>query len=33
MIKALRHFEISQRVITTSDELLGRLMNNVGTLR
>ncbi len=33
MIKALRHFEISQRVITSSDELLGRLINNVGSLR
>ncbi len=33
MIKALRHFEISQRVVTTSDELLGRLINNVGSLR
>ncbi len=33
MIKALRHFEISQRVVTTSDELLGRLMNSVGSLR
>ena len=33
MIKALRHFEISQRVVTSSDELLGRLINNVGTLR
>ena len=33
MIKALRHFEVAQRVITTSDELLGRLMNSVGTLR
>ena len=33
MIKALRHFEISQRVVTTSDELLGKLMNNVGSLR
>ncbi|MCD6450623.1 MAG: flagellar basal-body rod protein FlgF [Thermotogaceae bacterium] len=33
MIKALRHFEIAQRSITTSDELLGRLFNSVGTLR
>ena len=33
MIKALRHFEISQRTITTSDELLGRLINNLASLR
>ncbi len=33
MIKALRHFEIAQRSITTSDELLGKLFNSVGTLR
>jgi len=33
MIKALRHFEVAQRSITTSDELLGKLFNNVGTLR
>jgi len=33
MIKALRHFEIAQRSITSSDELLGRLFNSVGTLR
>jgi len=33
MIKALRHFEISQRVVTSSDELLGRLINNAGSLR
>ncbi len=33
MINALRHFEISQRVVTTSDQLLGRLFNNVATLR
>jgi flagellar basal-body rod protein FlgF len=33
MINALRHFETAQRVITSSDELLGRLINNVGSLR
>ncbi len=33
MIKALRHFEISQRTITTSDQLLDRLFNSVASLR
>ncbi len=33
MINALRHFEISQRTITSSDALLDRLFNSVASLR
>lgn len=33
MINAIRHFEISQRVITTEDQLLDRAINNVGSIR
>lgn len=33
MINALRHFEISQRVIVTEDQLLDRAVNSVGGMR
>ncbi|RKX50447.1 MAG: flagellar biosynthesis protein FlgF [Thermotogae bacterium] len=33
MINALRHYETSQRAILVNDETLGRLINNVATLR
>jgi len=33
MIEAQRHFEISQRVITTTDALLDQVVNQVGRLR
>jgi len=33
MINALRHYETSQRAILVNDETLGRLINNVATIR
>jgi len=33
MINAIRHFEIAQRIITTEDQLLDRVINSVGNVR
>ncbi|MEJ5229800.1 MAG: flagellar basal-body rod protein FlgF [Pseudothermotoga sp.] len=33
LIEAQRHFEISQKVVVAEDEMLAKLMNQVGTLR
>lgn len=33
MISAMRHFEIAQRVVTTEDQLLDKVINNVGNVR
>lgn len=33
MISAMRHFEIAQRVVTTEDQLLDKVINSVGNVR